>query len=654
MSARDPRDERGVAMILVIVWTTVVLLLVLITTQAILFTIRPSDLNETSFQALAAAEAGIDDYRTRLQLLGTPSAVAGQADAALGGKWRPIPGSTTGPTFTYEVIDDTLAAQAGTVRLRSFGNYRGQTRVLEVLLRKRTTYDYAYVSANETIAPNTPTGYPNNSLSYADAERLCGNVWYVPAYKANDSPLQLGTHRNSRVCRFIGIQPGDVYDGDVHSNDVWYFNDGNLTGVFGGRVTTSCPPGDGSNGCPAEQRWIAGSQVATSAGNKNSDYYPTEIPIPGNSLQPNVAWNPQYDTPLDLPATPAALRQKAIDKGCYFRGPTRIRWLEGGSLLVTSPDTRNASINSFCVQPGKSYRATSSNPSSQTTMLLDYATMVAAGFNGVLYVDSVASDDTQPPSCQVKTTGTRYPYVIPDAATFNEESPRTFPAWQAPLSSGAPFGFPIPTTKDPQNQSNNTADPWAAGYCGEGIAYVQGAYSGAYTLAAAWDIVVTGHLVDQQLKSANWQTPATVSTYGIPPAGSTNSLGLIPGRFLYVYLPNSNWATGWNHLNVKDLVINAAVTILNGCFTVQDQSINAALGNLFVIGSLAQKYHCRVERENYNGQGYQDFYLRYDRRYARTVAPPSMADLFTEPWKVVQVSEILPDAVTPASPPPAS
>lgn len=641
-------------MILVVVWTSVVLLLVLITTQAILLTIRPSDLNEASFQALTAAEAGIDDYRTRLQLVGTPTAVAQQPNAALNGKWRQIPGGASGAYFTYSLVDDTLAARAGTVHLRSTGSFRGQTRTLDVILRKRTTYDYAYVSANETIAPNTPTGYPNNSLDDSQATLLCGNVWYVPAYKSIASPLQLGTHRNSRVCRFVPVQPGDVYDGDVHSNDVWYFNGQGLTGVFGGRVTTSCPAGDGANGCPAEQRWINGSQIASSDGKKNSDYYATEIPVTGNSLQPNVAWNPQYDSPLELPATPVALRQQAIDKGCYFRGPTRIRWLEGGQLLITSPDTRNESINSFCVQAGKTYRASSTTPSNQTTMQLDYAAMVAAGFNGIFYVDSVAADDTQAPSCRTKSTGTRYPFVIPNPTTFDEELPRTFPAWQDPLGTGSPFGFPLPTTNDPNNATSNTADPWSAGYCGQGTAYVQGAYRGAYTLAASWDIVVTGHLMDETLKSANWQTPAEISTYGVPPSTSTNSLGLIPGRFFYVYLPNSNWANGWNHLNVKDLIINAAATILNGCFTVQDQSINASLGDVFFVGSLAQKYHCRVERENYNGQGYEDFFLRYDRRYASSVAPPSMADLFTEPWKVTQVSELRPNSITPASPPPTS
>ena len=59
-------NDSGMALLLVVAWTAVLMVVSLAVGQAVLGQIRSSDLNELSYQALSAAEAGVDEYRARL------------------------------------------------------------------------------------------------------------------------------------------------------------------------------------------------------------------------------------------------------------------------------------------------------------------------------------------------------------------------------------------------------------------------------------------------------------------------------------------------------------------------------------------------------------------------------------------------------------
>ena len=616
-------SECGIAMILVIIYSAVLLLMVLIVGQAALATVRSSDTNETSFQALAAAEAGVDDYRARLALAGTPARVT---SAALTG-WVPIPGTTNAAYYTYSLVTPASSTQTGEITIRSTGLVNGITRTVEATLRKRTTYDYAYVSGSETVPADFPAAYSGNGgeLTPSQAQSFCKDHWYDPALKSTASAA-LGPHRNSRICKYISVKSADRWYGNVHTNDTWYFGP-NLGSVFAGVVTSSCAPGDGSNGCPAGQRWIDPSVVPQGNAANPADYKLFEIP----SVTP-VAWNPGYESPLDFPPDPTGLRGQAQAAGCYFTGPTRIRWFPGGVMVVTSPDTKDATINAFCREAGKSYFA--ATPSTQTTMVLSYAAMKQQGFNGVIYVDSTT--DATAPSCQTKTSKSIYPFVIPSSTTYSETANYAFPPSTNLWKSGKVLGFPV--------ESTTVDDPWSAGFCGKGTAYIQGAYRGELTLAAAHDIAITGQLWDENLSSANWQDPLAAN-YAVPPATSLNTLGLVPYRYMYVYLPKDSYGGNtWQTTNLNNLGIDAAALILNGCFAVQDFDTTVSRGVLKFVGSLAQANRCSIEKPSGNG-GYNPFSIYYDERLARTIAPPYMADLFTEPWSLHQVSELRPGSV---------
>ncbi len=623
MTTPQTRDDRGIAMILVIIYSAVLLLMVLIVGQATLATVRASDTNETSFRALSAAEAGIDDYRARIALAGTP---AGVTSPALTG-WVTLPGSASEAYYTYSLVPRSNAAQTGEITIRSTGRVDGVERTIEATLRKRTSYDYAYVSGSETVPWNFPGAYSGKGgeLTPEQAQSFCRDHWYDPALKST-ATSELGPHRNSRICEYIAVNSGDRWYGNVHTNDTWYFAPG-LADVFAGAVTTSCVPGDGSNGCPTGQRWIDPAVVPQGNAANPSDYTLFEIP----SVTP-VAWNPEYASPLEFPPDPTGLRTQAQAAGCYFTGPTRIRWFPGGVMVVTSPDTTDASINAFCREAGKSYYA--ANPSTQTTMVLSYAAMKQQGFNGVIYVDSTT--DPAAPSCQTKTSKSIYPFVIPSSTTYSERATYSFPPSVDLWKSGKLLGFPV--------ESTTVDDPWSAGFCGKGTAYIQGAYRGELTLATAHDISVTGQLWDENLSSANWQDPLAAD-YGVPPTDSLNTLGLIPQRYMYVYLPKDSYGGNtWQTTNLNNLVIDAAALVLNGCFAVQDWDTTVSRGILKFVGSLAQANRCSIEKPSGNG-GYAPFAIYYDERLSRTVSPPYLADLFTEPWSLVRESELRPGSV---------
>lgn len=633
MMGRRGRDDDGVAMILVIIYSAVLLLMVLVVGQAVIASVRSSDVSESSYGALAAAEAGIDDYRSRLDLAGVTSRVN---SPALTG-WVRIPGTASDAYFTYALVPPADATDTGVVRLRSTGRVNGVTRTVEATLTKRTTYDYAYVSSSESVPWNFPGAYSGSGgeLTPTQALEFCRNSWYQPARRST-AAATLGPHRNSRICKFVAVKSADRWEGNAHTNDTWYFGPG-LGDVFKGVVTTSCPLGDGSNGCPSGQRWINPSVVPPGNAANPADYVQFEIP----SVTP-VTWNPQYASPLEFPPDPSDLRSRAQSAGCYFTGPTRIRWFPGGVVTITSPSTSDASINSFCREVGKSYYA-GSTPTTQTTMVLNITTMKAAGFNGIFYVDSVT--EPSPPSCASKGSSI-YPFVIPSSTAYPETANYAFPPSTNLWSSGKVLGFPVDSTK--------SGEPWSLDGCGKGTAYIQGAYRGELTLAAAHDIAITGQLWDEQLQNANWQNPSAAD-YAVPPLTSPNTLGLIPQRYLYIYLPTSSDGGGsWNspgassctpvNLNQCNLAINAASLVLNGCFAVQDFDTTVARGVLRWVGSLAQQSRCTVEKPSGNG-GYKPFSIYYDKRLASSVAPPYMADLFTEPWSLERIAELNPGSV---------
>ena len=695
---RTTRRDDGAALIMVVIWSAVLLLMAGVVSGAVLAQIRPSDRAEKSYQAWAAAEAGVEDMRARLAADGTywkqveayyanPSGQAAVATAnpALAG-WVDIPGGDSEAQFTYS-LDTTNASRTGRMVISATGRSgtgaNEEIRTVEAQVQKRTTNEYAYLSNSENYPYDAPgvygppgqTSKDGKKMSTTVAEALCGSggsggdhYWYqwtdwsaslpqgpvATVSATNPTITNYGPHKNSVACLHGEVKATDRWVGPIHTNDTWYFDptipnidpnvdSGLTTQVFKGAVTSSCvgvTPGSPANGtCRDNHRWISTATLPGESILGTDPRYSAFIlnEIPDNASENDKLWNPEYDTPVEMPseAQLSVIKNLAKSKGCIFSGPTRIRMTTVGGegrLIVTSPDTVDTAVTSNAFCGGTSLYAT--NPTSHPTITLKYPEMVAAGFNGLIYVEN-SSLGSSAPSCQPKTADPKtstYPWVIPQAATDT-----------IAVSTGTPLGLPAVGTAWVGNLGpSGVYDEWTdhpAQQCSKGHVYLQaskaaGGYTGQYTVASDADIVITDDIVESTVTNLD----PTSTGWGIPNADSTNQLGLVPKRWLYVYhlAPAKGGDNNAVSTVLRDLLLNFSILAPNKCLTVQDYNSVPQMNDLKVVGSIGQDSRCRITDPS---AGYDTLTVVYDERLARLGPPPYMAELSQEPWRVKTWSE---------------
>lgn len=375
-SSSRMRRDAGAAMVMVLVWTFVLLALSTAIAMSVRNNIPRSDHSEYSYAALAAAEAGIVDYRARLTGNPTYYAKDDPTNPALSG-WAPVPGGNSDAEFSY-VVDATKAGVGGGITLYVTGRSHDVTRTLEAVLARRSTLDYVYMSDIESTAPYMPAAYsttPGSGGTDATgksltgqqlADLLCARHWwdYAPP-NTRVSPTGSGNQRNQNYCQWATISSGEVLQGRVHSNDVWRLANTSLTGTIQANgITSSCPSNTaeglvtGAANCPSAHRFIDDSGTGTTStllgtNTINGNYKAwngTTNAYQGDAWRPagtdNTGRNPRWDSVLELPPDPDLMVKHASDTGCIYTGPTRIRFaVESGLgyMYVTSPDTKSTS-----------------------------------------------------------------------------------------------------------------------------------------------------------------------------------------------------------------------------------------------------------------------------------------------------------------------
>jgi hypothetical protein len=638
----DRPADAGVAMLLALIWGTVLILLATVAAAAAINSIQSSGRSERSFGALAAAEAGIDDYIARLAANPLYFTVADPTNAAFTG-WVDVPGGSSDTDFTY-TIDSSKVNSDGILTIISTGRSGNVMRTVQSTLRRPSTVDYTYFSDYETMDPYVPGAYADLATALALCEE---RLWWEPGPVGPNASSPNGTNRNSNYCQFASIYPSERLKGNIHTNDAWYF-DGNLSSTFQGRVTSSCP----ASKCPPNHRWIDASRSGinsntSGAGSLSAGTVPSkpnDMPSSDWSTTTPVAWNPGYQPLLPLPVANTKLRDTAEEDGCVFTGPTRILLKADGTMEVTSPATKV--VPTQC--GGTGLRATSATTHPTVTITTK---PITGGFNGVVYVQSLPTNPSDPnywapgtaPTCLNKNGSNNKPYVIP----ANESSKF------APVS-GDRGGFP-------SAQDNSPTTPTAWFDCTKGDIFLQGVLNGNVTLAAENNIGLTGHTY---YVDANTSVPLTNAGFGYPPADSPNVLGLIPNNFLYVYNPVntrssntdsrkrvSDWlpylngtasTTTWNANRQQNLLFNFGALAIDHCFGTQNasSSIGANGGGIYLRGSLGQKYRCIVgygTQGSSSQRGYSKFYAYDDR--LRFLSPPYMLSLSEVPWRQNLVTE---------------
>lgn len=646
--APRPRDDSGVAMILVMAWGLLMMGLVLVVSQAVVNQIVPSDRSEHSYAALSAAEAGLADIEARLQVGTIISVTQDASNLALKG-WVPVPGGNTDAEFTY-AIDASKAGAVGEVRAYSMGRSGDVTRVVEAVLSKRSTLDYVYMSDIETPSPDTPgvystSLYGTSGLTYQEVARLlCDRRWVEPGpvRVSSTGTVTNGLQRNVRYCKWAGIFSSERLIGKLHTNDVWWLENVNLSSTLqAGAITSSCRTTNeglaaGEVGCPVNHRFIATNTSGISTTTDASLYQGDLWTIPGtNSTQRD----PLYDSVLDLPANPDLLKQRAAESGCIFTGPTRIRFSEEGGvgyMYVTSPDTKLTRAGCDGAD-GTTLQSPATAQVTKKVALTDFTDLVifVQDVRPSTETDTAGADYSDPlqkyywekqnrwvagtePTCTLKGAN-KYPYVIPNDATD-----------RGYFNAGSTYkGFPSELA-DPNS-------PWYGSACASGDLYVQGAYKGAIMLTSDNNVILTSSLRDSNL--ANPSATAGAADYGKPNPLSQSVLGIAAAKFAYTYRPintSNNWVADWKTSNASNVIHNWALLAIQHCFGSQDYNRSINNGSIYLWGSLAQKFRCAVGISG--GSGYGKVYKYDDRLTLRT--PPYMLELSDEPWGDDRVGEM--------------
>jgi hypothetical protein len=339
MRYRARRGEDGVAMITVMMIVLVLSLLMVATVNYAVQGEPPSRRDQDWNAALAAAQAGVDDYLYRLQqdddyYLYSATNPPTPANPALTG-WHPIPGPANQGQFHYSVNLAQYASQ-GIVQLTSTGRVRGVQRTIRANLRRRNFLDYLYLTDFESLDPQS--GYYSDPAS---AAAQCDVYWWQG--------------RPTNPCVRISFVTGDTINGPLHSNDTI-----SVSGSprFNEKVTTGYPD---TMSCPANPsytyRWYGRSGCGDTPQFQTGD--PEAVPL---------LTRPQSNT-----AIKAETNRAAGKTGCLYNGPTRIVLLSSGRMNVTSPFTTSSTYAS-CV-----------------------GSNVALPTNGVIYVQNVPS--TQSATC---------------------------------------------------------------------------------------------------------------------------------------------------------------------------------------------------------------------------------------------------------------
>ncbi len=250
----------------------------------------PSDNAESSYQAWAAPKrasmmlvrlSADSEYWKSIAAFNAnpdPTSTVAQKEPRTGDVGR-CPRKRRGrPEFTY-YLDVSGAAEDGRIQVTSSGRARegdSVVRTVDVLITKRLSTDYAYLSNSESFPHDLPGAYGQDdsndgrsTTSPAVARELCstgGNgeeptYWYQwkpwPGNDAGgpktasdiDNPDSIaygGSHRNSYACLHSVVTTDNgsgndkgitVFDGPAHTNDVWYIDEDDVTnnridGVF--------------------------------------------------------------------------------------------------------------------------------------------------------------------------------------------------------------------------------------------------------------------------------------------------------------------------------------------------------------------------------------------------------------------------------------
>jgi hypothetical protein len=356
--ADGSHDERGLAMIIAITVVVLVTIIALALVQGAASQLPLARHDQDHESALAAAEAGVDDYLNRLAQNSnywTYSATNPPipANPAFTG-WVKVSGpSAKGFCYRYKA-DSSKTAATGIVYLTSSGkrvknsalgcNSNGVIRTVSLGLRRQGFLDYLWLTDYEITDP---------ALSGSNASSCTFHAWEWNSGSSKYGPSNLAN------CQVVYWSSLSVLNGPVHSNDGLYVCGGP---AFNGDTDTYYNSATSNNAFQSKQ--FAG---------------------PGAVLNPLACANapvyarngdPASGAILPFPPANTAIKSQADGNlggaGCLYTGPTTITLLSSGKMNVVSSKT--IQTNAGCA-PGSNLNLPS---------------------NGVIYVQNVPAANSDP------------------------------------------------------------------------------------------------------------------------------------------------------------------------------------------------------------------------------------------------------------------
>ena len=326
MIEKQGGDDAGIAMPVVIMVSFLVTALMVSVAAVALSSAQLSRSDEDWQSALNAANAGVDEYISRLNDDGNywqfldPSAPyssgstgdlpSGEDANPMFEGWTALPGSNPSdikrPEIRYE-LDNSEYLTTGLLKLQASGKVGEAVRTVEALVRRRSFIDFLYFTDFETKDPALYNSQQWPYWSPATAEDRCAKYYYAG--------------RNSN-CTNINFAGADEIKGPLHTNDAFL-------------VCVGCGSGSGPY-------FRGDTSTSYQPNNPSTNRYRTNNSGSGNpSFQ--RAGDPRWVTPLTLPPSNTAIKREVDSTytdtpGCLYSGPTRF-YVKGDKIDVLSPWT---------------------------------------------------------------------------------------------------------------------------------------------------------------------------------------------------------------------------------------------------------------------------------------------------------------------------
>ena len=693
-----PRD-RGAAMIMVIGMISI-MTVVVAAALAYAVNVAPQVRRDENWQAaLAAAQAGVDDYLAKLNRTDAYAMSVDCDNVALKGPkaeantcgwntgtapgWVDVQGGNPSAGKFHYDVNTANFWKDGSVWVESTGKVRGVSRTIQVRVARGGSTDFLYYTDFEDADPQNTVAYPPG----ASKALPTGGSRYDVCGRNGPSLAtywwQGGPRVTSGYCAEIQFAGNDVLDGDVHFND---------SPLMGG--STSSRP-----------RFLKGFEVADpdcteAAGRPDSNGV-------GRNAGKGTCWrststtNPYVGSAGARPALPLYLPDNS-DKfvtypGCNYYGDTRIRFNSNGTMTVWnttsagqnlkgpgSPSDLNCgNASQFVPAGGQKYPGTGQTVPMPDELVI-YVQAAPSGsaacvpgqiVNGSTS-GSVSNDVIPAGSGPAFTDVTDISYYNPSTSTYT-----TVKKWKRINGSWVldPGFTPNPTvgTEVPAGDTHPVTFD-----CGLGNVYIEGTVKGRVTIAAQNNVIVTGDLavagtpkgnapigpdmaglvagnsvaVYHPVSRSNSSSSSLTSTVKSPsnlnmtcPTTSTGNLSANRGNnnntLTCTWTTTTTYGSSYSNISYPGLTsssgtrwVYASIQTLQRSFWVQNYNQGADLGRLAVRGSIAQKWRGAVGTSG--GTGFDKDYS-YDQRLQFS-SPPYFPQWTNAAWGSKVTGELSP------------